>query len=364
MSIHFISGKPGGGKTLYSVRLILDELLYGDRMILTNVPLNVGRLNEYIQTQTSKVVDVVGRVWVLSDEEAAKFWTLRPDGVRIKQLSKEAWQRGDLPSYAEVKDHGVMYVLDEIHNYFGARQWAETGRDVIFYLSQHRKLGDTVVCITQAIGNVDKQFRSVTQDFTFIRNLGKEKYGKFRLPQLFIRKSYSSPPTDTTEPMETGTFRLDVSGLASCYDSAAGVGIHGKMADRNERKSGLPFWAYFVAVGLLVLFLFYFLPGQILKLFGGSPSVALAQVKQSPVVAYVPPELPTNRPVTVALAGPLASSSVVSEQESVKVCGIAQVGRRIHFFLSNGRDFYSNDPFVTEVSSLHVVYKGQRYEFR
>ena len=49
MSIHFISGKPGGGKTLYSVRLILDELVNGSRPIVTNVSLNLGRLNEYLQ---------------------------------------------------------------------------------------------------------------------------------------------------------------------------------------------------------------------------------------------------------------------------------------------------------------------------
>jgi hypothetical protein len=38
MSVRFISGKPGGGKTLYSVHLIYDELRFGRRNIVTMLP--------------------------------------------------------------------------------------------------------------------------------------------------------------------------------------------------------------------------------------------------------------------------------------------------------------------------------------
>jgi len=243
VSIHFISGKPGGGKSLYGVKLIVEELLHGSRSIFTNLPLKIPELNEYLQREYPdfKVAAsgyICDRLRVLDDAETAEFWTFRPGGVRIGRLTKGQWNAGELPSYAGVEDGGCMYVIDEVHNYFGARQWAETGRDVLFYLSQHRKLGDTVVCITQAVGNVDKQFRSVTQDFTFVRNLAKERYGAFRLPAMFVRKTYLSPPTDTSTPMETGTFRLDVRGLAACYDSAVGVGIHGRDGDSKERNRG------------------------------------------------------------------------------------------------------------------------------
>ena len=171
-------------------------------------------------------------------------------------------------------DAGVFYVLDEVHIAFNSRAWADTGAEVLYYLSQHRKLGDDVICITQAIANVDKQFRSVAQDYTYIKNLSKQRIGLFRLPALFWRHTYSQPATDTSKPMESGTFKLDVAGVASLYDTAKGVGIHGRAgADTNARKKGLS-WVWF-AVGLpivLWLIMHYFpLFGAWLLRPAGSP---------------------------------------------------------------------------------------------
>jgi len=241
MSIHFISGKPGGGKSLYATKLIIDELLYGTRCVITNVPLKLGNLNAYLQKEyPNKSIDLHKRVILFNEEEMKEFFTIRPEGSRgPKLLTKEEWGKGEKPDYTGITDSGVAYFVDEVHIGFNARAWMDTGRDVLYYLSQHRKLGDTVVCITQAVMNVDKQFRSVTQDYTYMRNLSKERMSKFRLPNLFIRQTYTSPAADNATPMETGTLRLDVKGLASCYDTAVGVGIHGKKgADTHERKTG------------------------------------------------------------------------------------------------------------------------------
>lgn len=363
MSIHFISGKPGGGKTLYGVRLIVDELLHGSRVILTNVPLHLGRLNEYIQGQTEQAVDVVGRVWLLSDEQTGEFWTYRPAGVRIPHLTREQWSRGELPSYAGVKDCGVMYVIDEVHNYFGARQWAETGRDVLFYLSQHRKLGDTVVCITQAVGNVDKQFRSVTQDFTYIRNLSKEKYGVFRLPGIFIRKTFGSPPTETSEPMETGTFKLDVSGLASCYDSAQGVGIHGRVADRCERKKGFHYGWGLAGTAAVILIIAYGAPNAIASLFRTPSATIMAQPGVSAAREAAPGDV--SVPAVSASRGQVPASAAVSSQSTNFVKGFARVSKsRILFFVSDGRTIPFPSAQVTEATPNYIVVSGERLLMR
>lgn len=291
MSIHFISGKPGGGKSFYGLKLIVEELADGHREIFTNVPINPGALAEYLAARyPERDLRVGERLRILSDDEVSEFWTYRPGAVRIPRLTAPQWAAGGRPDYSGVSsaDRGVMYVIDEVHNYFGARQWAETGRDVLFYLSQHRKLSDTVICITQAVNNVDKQFRSVTQDFTYLRNLSKESYGKFRLPGVFVRKTFSSPPSDTSTPMESGTFRLDITGLAACYDSAQGVGIHGRGADKSEKRRGLP-WFYFVGgfVGIVVL-AFLFLPRLIAAEFTSPMRHQLVQAsKSSPAAAPV-----------------------------------------------------------------------------
>jgi len=264
MSIHFISGKPGGGKTLYSTRLIIDELVRSDRCVITNVPLLLPRLNEYIQERhpkayqdrfVSKGIHISDRVILLQEDDLSTFFTWRPNGVRLPSVTNAEWKAGKKPDYSAVNDAGVLYVLDEVHVAFNARAWADTGHEVLYYLSQHRKLGDDVICITQAVSNVDKQFRSVAQDYTYIKNLSKQKIGLFRLPALFTRNTYGQPATDTSKPMETGSFTMDVSGIASCYDTARGVGIHGRAgADTNERKKGVH-WLWFA--GGLILFLWF-----------------------------------------------------------------------------------------------------------
>jgi len=242
---------------MYGVKLVLHELAYGKRVIVTNLALNMGGLNEYMQKEYPFLWDSVDsnfslheRIRILTDEETATFWTVRGHyDAGITMLSKEDWQRNRKPTYAGVADNGVFYCIDEVHNFFNARAWMETGRDVLFYLSQHRKLGDTVICVTQAVENVDKQFRSVTQDFTYLRNLSKEKMGLFTLPAIFTRKTYGAPATNGGSPVETGTFKLDVRGIGQCYDTAKGVGIHSTVAaDKGERKSGIK-W-YWLAIGL------------------------------------------------------------------------------------------------------------------
>lgn len=369
MAIHFISGKPGGGKSLYAVKLILEELVLGHRVIITNLPLKLPELNAYIQSHYDRTVDVVGRVWLLNDDQTAVFWTMRPDGVRISKLTQAEWQGGQRPDYAGVKDKGVMYVIDEIHNFFGSRQWAETGRDVLFYLSQHRKLSDTVVCITQAIGNVDKQFRSVAQDYTFLRNLSKERYGMFRLPGIFVRKTFSSPPTDTTAPMETGTFKLDVSGIAACYDSAAGVGIHGRSADTGEKNRGRhPAWGFAaVAVAALVIFwgapkaLAYYYTKPLRQLNTPSAALPLPVPVSLPAVPSSAP--PSNHPPPEKT--PHIESQGVKNSDTlpkVTLVGISLVPGREAWMLSDGRLLDRSSGIALTWGKTWLLVDGQRYE--
>ena len=380
MSIHFVSGKPGGGKTLYGLKLIVEELVLGKREIFTNVPLNLPELNAYVQARYPGASVDLFRIRLLDDAEVALFWTYRPGGVRIARLTKEQWGRGELPSYAGVADHGVMYVIDEIHNFFGARQWAQTGQDVLFYLSQHRKLSDTVICITQAIANVDKQFRSVTQDFTFVRNLSKETYGRFRLPGIFVRKTFSSPPTETTSPMETGTFKLDVAGLASCYNSAQGVGIHGRSADKGEVKRGLSWWWYFIIIGAVLFVVFGLVPRAVGRMFlspmrAGVSAPAAASVASGALARSVPVPV-------VYQAGPLPSggfagpSSVgsgfraevtkagvpVRDVEAVTVTTCVVWAGKVVIGLSDGRMYqWPRDLEVQLINEKMVVISGVVY---
>ena len=339
MSVHFISGKPGGGKTLYAMRLIVEELVRGTRMIVTNVPINLGRLNEYLQEKYPAFYErhfcvgdaniimadhedkfrtganfghISDRILLIDEEELGHFFTFRGNGVRLESITNAEWKAGKRPDFSKVRDGGVFYVLDEVHIAFNARAWAETGAEVLYYLSQHRKLGDDVICITQNVGNVDKQFRSVAQDFTYIRNLSKKRAGLFRLPKMFVRSTYSQPATDRSQADTSGTFTLDVRGLASCYDTAKGVGIHGRAgADKNERKSGLHWLWFVIGAPLIIWGIIHFTPNLLLRFLGGSPAhhpPAAAPAKLLPVAPPSPP---------VSLVAPVPQLPILQKTESV-----------------------------------------------
>lgn len=299
MAIHVVLGKPGSGKSRYVTGKVIQELREGKRNIVTNLPLNLGRLNEYLQeTYPKEDIRVLQRVRIMTDDEMRRFWTIRgqkdaptnyPEDLppflewykgfpfeegqqitqdlleRVAAHKESARQQYDtairdlqrkrtewISNFGTIEGtEGVVYFLDEAHIAFNARDWATFGREALHYLSQHRKLGDDVWPITQAPGNLDKQFRSVAQDFTVLKNDYKARYSIFKGRGRFVWKSYNQEPSGNMEPFMRGTFELDPTGIASCYDTARGIGVHGSKADIGVKAGGISIW--WAAVGVLVL---------------------------------------------------------------------------------------------------------------
>lgn len=395
MSIHFISGKPGGGKTLYSVRLIIEELVHGSRTVITNVPLLLPRLNEFLQEKYPKEFEkyfcnnghaegklvahqvrkfqfqslhITDRVILLTEDDLPKFFTFRPNAVRLASVTNAEWKTGKRPDFSVVKDGGVLYVLDEVHIAFNARAWAETGHEVLYYLSQHRKLGDDVICITQAIGNVDKQFRSVAQDFTYIKNLSKQKAGWFRLPAIFTRNTYAQPATDNSKPMETGSFTMDVSGIASCYDTAKGVGIHGRAgADTKSRKKGIHWLWFVICVPVLVWVLFQYLPLFIARVTEPKRPHSSAPASQSAVAnpaSQSPGATENELGRTASHSGPDPDLSQKQPQTNELYCVSYYVfpGEQPAVTLSDGNEY--GPPDLELIAKRYVVVNGRKIRMR
>jgi hypothetical protein len=260
MSLHFISGKPGAGKSFYALKLLLEELRLTNRQVITNLSVKPGELAAFLTERYDDTFNLRERLHVLSEEQAAEFWryrgtielTQRRETVRTV---KGGIQREEVLDFSGAANGGVFYVLDEVHLFFNSRNWMKLGGDCIYYLSQHRKLGDDILAVTQHVENVDKQFRSMAQDYTYIRNLSKERVGIFRGASSFLRLTFPQPANSSgVKCQETGLFKLDVTGLAQCYETAAGVGIHGRAgADKGERRKGLPLWILFALIVLLVV---------------------------------------------------------------------------------------------------------------
>lgn len=326
MPIHVILGKPGSGKSLYATSRLIDELVHGERNVVTNLPLKPDRLNEYLQERYPNVnCRLLDRLRILSDDEMREFWKFRG------------------PDWAGDKDgaNGVAYFLDEAHIAFNARDWANLGRGALHYLSQHRKLGDIVWPITQAPGNLDKQFRSVAEDFTVLRNEYTAKFGVFRGRGRFVRKTYLSEPSGNAEPFETASFVLDKDGIASCYDTAKGIGVHGNKADIGRRAKGIPI--------ILVV------PGALLLALC---CVAIPMLLGRGVKAYIEPEKADtvtsgveSKAVSRGSAPSEATATTVgpphytddTPQVPLYVTGIVIMGHRINVQLSDGRVLTEKD---------------------
>lgn len=364
MSIHFISGKPGGGKTLYGMKLLIEELVYGQRLIITNIAVNLGRLNEYLQKKHPDLsIDLRRRMKILSDEQCSEFW-------KHRRLYLEEHCEMDGIKQVPVDEVGCFFILDELHLFFNARKWMDTGDDCLHYLSQHRKLGDDVICITQHVENVDKQFRSVAQDFTVITNGHLQKIGLFRGLPKFTRRTYSTPPSGLKqEPMETASFMLDAKGVASCYDTAAGIGVHGRYADKGKKRKGLhPLW--FVVMLVAACFVVPHILGKVLASLKGvgkhiqnkadaahPPPASQGDAKQGGVVA--PAASKSSEPNPPSQQFNHGESFIVVADRPVVLGKLIRGDGRVRVELSDGRVLENDSDELEAIHGNRVKVSGQ-----
>jgi len=213
--ITLITGQPGAGKSMYAVKLVVDELLSSNRDIITNLAIFKLRVYKYCFDKYGKEIDI-NRIILIENP-----------GDFLKFRKKES-----------------LIILDECQTAFNARAWKDTSKEVIDYLSQHRKLGDDVVLITQDPGLIDKQFRLLVQNSFFLKNLKYSNLGIFNLPKKIIRLEYFGIPDRQQKPLSKAIMDIDAQGLGWIYDTGAGVGVKGA-GDVNFKKRGkLPFWLF------------------------------------------------------------------------------------------------------------------------
>lgn len=279
MAIHFVCGRPGNGKGLVSVQTVIDELVHGDRPIVTNLPLRVAPwvrewrsrgkrqaraelgLRAYLMREYGKDFDVGKRVFLLADDAVGEFYLRRVVDGRLVVLDAVRDSQGRVVSYdtsAALASGPHLYITDEAWRNFSAREWQQTGKGVQFYGAQHRHFGDDWYIVTQHTKQVDTAFRMIAQDYMVCTNHSKRRLGIFRQPDMFSVATYTVPPESRGEvPMHRRVFRLDKAGLGGCYDTTAGHGICGPGgADIDERRKGLHIgWALagVLGVGALVL---------------------------------------------------------------------------------------------------------------
>lgn len=337
--IHFVTGKPGGGKSLFAVGQIIEELRTSNRLIATNLRLRLDELEAHMQREygENRAGSLAGEPWtarvrLLTDLEAKRFWLYPANGCDITERTQEGETNDkgvaqiDFPNWAqfpEVAERGVFWVVDEVHDHFGAREWQKTHRDGIYWASKHRHLRQDALLLTQHPELVDKNFRRLAQDFTVLRNFGNEPMLGFSLPKRFRRATYLNEkrPGDTQPPMQSGWFKMDMK-VATCYYTHGTTGILSRTDVVESKGKGRSIWWLAVWVLAFVAAL-WFVPGMIT---GGISSVGKWMLtKKKDVVQSVTtvgadhPSEPTNVPPPVSVDSPPSATRVSSFQDPQKI---------------------------------------------
>jgi len=272
--IYFVSGLPGAAKSEFAIGdIVVPELLDSRRLIVTNLAvmfgpwIDIGRrarpgMVEALQAKYGEDFDVSERIWLLDDSQIKRFFAHRGylgnDGRRVEEvLPLEDDKRFRLKS----ESRGHLFIIDEAHEHFGARDWATTGKEALSYLSQHRRCGDTVVAVSQCVGNVEKQFRTLSQKTIWLTNGRFSRWGWFRSRDVIKVQEYAStPPSPMEHPVRSTTTSYDRDWVQGLYDTARGVGVTGRSrADFGVRAKGLH-WAWavpMIVAAMLGLWMFF-----------------------------------------------------------------------------------------------------------
>lgn len=263
--IEFIIGKPGDGKTMFAVRRMLEHFRILDaRPIVSNVRLDNPACVDWLVANSNQPADfwywwLKGHYFPLKDEHTCSFFRYRGELVLTEETDVEApgfagMKNGKeilYPNYKLAGSVGVVYYLDEVHTAFPS-DLLNISPHVLHYLSQHRKFGDDVFCITQHPEQVSKKFRLLAQTYHRLRNQYRQKFGWFKLPGKFSRDAFSSIPRQGSVSFESESFHLEKE-IGKCYDTTAGAGVGGNREPELKRAKGLPMWVFFAGCIALVV---------------------------------------------------------------------------------------------------------------
>jgi Zonular occludens toxin (Zot) len=363
--ISFIYGGYGDGKSYSGMRCTRSELLNGRRGISTNLAIKEKEFAGYLQKKFPKSNCVLHqRLRILEDEEIGTFMLHRISTAAlwydIPAPCAEDEKRGKRPEWHQLRDKGMLFIIEEAHEFFNAYSWQEIGRAFRAYKNQNRKFSDDIIFITPQLAEIDKQLRTSGQSYTRLINLGKRKLHGISMPATFLAREYANFPGPQSHPVNQYIFSMEKD-LADCYDTAKGVrGVQGFLADKENKVKGVPWWLVLgVVIVLAVLFL-------------SAPFLLRSKIQKS----LLPPAkrivqntnenrgaldlfLPTQKP------GQVGQSTRQKGDEEVFCTGfMVYPNNTVEVTLSDGRVARSQDGEVQTVAKRAVKVFDQIYQVR
>jgi hypothetical protein len=253
-AIFGLTGKPGAGKSYFATRLIIAEITKGkNRPIVSNVPINKKKLREYVK-KDFYYYDLE----TYTDNKA--FFTNRGYyHIDVDDLGGNV----DFKPLLQENDEGVLFIIDEAHLYFNARNWKHMPQATISYITTIRHVGDSLIWMCQRFSDIDSQIRGKTQAFHLLRNLQKEKLGIFKRGTGFRCYQYleechiSSHGSQTARPAQDFKYPFDIK-IAECYSTS----LFNKSHDKKYRVKAIPLpYIIYTCITLFVLLMYWVATG-------------------------------------------------------------------------------------------------------
>jgi hypothetical protein len=271
--IRFVCGKTGGGKSQFVTSKIIECLQTTDRMIVTNVALELDPWVRMVKPLIGKpkctpqlgLLAVLRQVYgddfdarkriafLTTEEQLRRFYAYRPkqtdEGVSLVEIPLQVdRQAKDRRFVFDGGQHAwCLYAIDELHEYLPASGWKETEGETQSWASQNRRAGDDVYCMTQAPELVALAFRRQSLECYTMVNHAYRTMGRIRHPEVLRYKIHlNTPPKDSEPALRGGGIEFPRELLQQCYDTAKGAGVSGAGADIGTKAPGLPWWSVIV----------------------------------------------------------------------------------------------------------------------
>lgn len=153
---HIYCGLGGSGKTISIVNYLLAmKQKYPKLKIYTNFYFPAG---DGIIKNWKDLIEITNYETIeITEKEYNKLQLIRP---KKEGKDKEYYQEDN--KYYRVVNHGVLFGFDEIHMTLSSDKWKDRPDDLLYYISQQRKMHKQIVASSQVFTRIDKTLREQT----------------------------------------------------------------------------------------------------------------------------------------------------------------------------------------------------------
>jgi hypothetical protein len=294
------------------------------------------------------------------------------DAAVVKELQKAAVETLS-EILVDLENEGrrqppVCYIIDEAHVLFDARSWQNTSAALTFYNSQHRKLGDDVLFVTQFLQLIEKRVRGFVERYHVMRNwIGASVMKVLRMPARIRELVYYVEPAKGMESDREIWRKLDLE-KANCYDTMAGVGIRGGRPPEIRKHKGfaLPWWSVFGGIAALAFGVWWVSQhgtGLLMGRFMKAPVLPVPAAVGA-VSAFLPAGPLSGQSLPPVRSGLDPTAPAASVKLPVYVKGYVKNDKHIMVTLSDGRTLTDADGIRYVTTSEVVLVNGTHYPFR